>query len=76
VPLGVHQKIARHPDNSLIWPTSGSWRQFGNRRCRDVYADNGEVTVVEFPNVGTPIATGALSAVGVRIGAEPFQEHI
>jgi len=68
--LGIHQKFARQPDNSFVRRTTGTWRQIRNRRRRDVRADNGEVAVVEFPNVGTTTATGALQSVGLWIGAD------
>jgi hypothetical protein len=75
IPLGIHQKISRQPDNPFIRPATGSRRQFRNRHRRDVCANNGKITVVEFPNIRTPVATGALRSVGVRIGAESFLEH-
>jgi len=51
------------------------WRQLGDRRLGDVDADDGKVAVVELPNVGTSVATGAFCAVGVRVGADAFCEH-
>ncbi len=75
VPLGIHQKIARQSDDPLIRPTTGSWRQFCNRLSSHVYTDDGKIAVVEFPNVGTPGATGAFCSVGVRVCPDPAQKN-
>jgi hypothetical protein len=76
VPLGVHQKIARQADDPFIPSAAGSWRQFRSRSIGDVYADNGEVAVLEFPNIRTSISTDAFCAVGVRVRADAFCEHV
>ena len=75
VRLGLHKEIARNADDALVQPAPGRRRQFRACRSRDVYADDGEITIVEFPNVGTPVATDALRAVGMGIRADTFCEH-
>jgi hypothetical protein len=70
VPLGVDQKAARQADNAFIRATAGSGRQFRGGGIRNVYADDGEVAVGEFPYVGAPGAAGSFRAVRVRVLAD------
>jgi hypothetical protein len=72
---GVDHKVARQTDNPLIRPATGRRWQFRNRLCRNVDADNGNVAVGEFPNVGTPGAAGRFSFVGMGIGADSATEN-
>jgi DNA-binding XRE family transcriptional regulator len=73
IALGVDQKIARQADNPLIRAATSRRGQHSSR-SRHVDADDGEVTVGEFPDVWATPATDALSAVGVRVGADAFDE--
>jgi hypothetical protein len=70
VRLGVDEKIARDSDDPFIRPAAGRRRQLWLGSVCDVYANHGEIAIVEFPNVGTPIATDALRAVGVWVLAD------
>lgn len=72
--FGVHQEIAREPDNTFIRATAGGRWQLGNGRRRDVDADDGKVAIVEFPYVRAATAGGGFRSIGVRIGADAFDE--
>ena len=76
VALGGHEHIARQADNPFIPSATGSCRQFCNRCIGDVYADDGEVAIFEFPNVRASIAPALCRAVGVRVRADAIYEHI
>jgi len=65
VPFGVHQKIARQTNNPLIESAAGRRRQFPSGRIRNVYADHGEIAVVEHPNLEDVIKQ-ARTAVKVK----------
>ena len=75
VALCVHQEVARQTDNSFIRATTGRWRQLRCCGGGDVYADDGEVAVVEFPNVRATPAGGGLCSVCVRVRADAFCKH-
>jgi hypothetical protein len=45
-----------------------------NGGIRDVDADDGKITVFEFPDVGTTPAGGGLGSVGVRVRTDAFDE--
>ncbi len=76
VVLGVDQEIAWQADNPLIRATARRGGQHCSR-IGHVNPDDGEVTAVEFPDVRATPATNALSAVGVRVRADAFDEsHI
>ncbi len=78
VALGIHQQAAWQTDNPFICPTTSRRRQLGSSR-RNVYADHGEITVVEFPNVGATGTAGAFRPIGVRVitdAAEKFNWRI
>jgi hypothetical protein len=68
VPPSVHQKIARQTNNPLIRAATSRRRQFGEGIVRDVYADYGEITSVELPNIRTTPTSDRLSSILVRIG--------
>ena len=74
VALGVHQKIAWQTDNPFIRATTGRWRQFGDSSIRYINADDGEIAIVELPNIRATLATDAFSSIGVRIGTDAFDE--
>ena len=74
VVLGVDQQIAREPDNTLIRATTGCWRQLGCCGGGDVYADDGVVAIVEFPNVRATAAGGGLRSVLMRVWADAFDK--
>ena len=65
VPFGVQQHLAREADNALVRRTTCCWRQVGRGGSRDVQADHGEIAIIKFPNVRTPIAAHAFRAVGM-----------
>ena len=75
VALGVDQQVAREPDNPLIRATAGRWRQLWCCGSGDVYADDGKVAIVEFPNVRATPAGGGLRSVRVRVRADAFNEN-
>ena len=75
VAFGVHQQLARQTDNALIRTTASRWRQLGDGSFGDVNADDGEVAIVELPNVGAPTAGGGLRSIGVRVRADAFCEN-
>src|SRR6185312_1458357 len=75
VPLGVDQQVARQADDPLIRPATSRGRQVRFGVSGDVDADDGEVAIFQFPNVGAAITGDALRAVGVRVRANAFREH-
>ena len=74
VALGVDQQVAREPDNPLIRATAGRWRQLWCCGSGDVYADDGKVAIVEFPNVRATPAGGGLRSVLMRVWADAFDK--
>ena len=72
--LGVDQQIARQTDNAFIRSTTGRGWQFLDGSIGNVNADDGEISVVEFPNVRATPATDSLGAVLVRVRADAFDE--
>ena len=68
--LGVDEEIARNADNALVGAATGRRRQFRSGGIGYVYADHGEITVRQFPNVGAAVKGNGEPAACVRIGAK------
>ena len=75
VRLGAHEQPSRNSHDSLVWAAVRAGRQFGRGSRRDVGTDDGKIAIFKFKDVRTAIEARGLLAVGVRIGAESFQEH-
>lgn len=75
VALGVDQKPAWQPDDTLIRAATRRGRQLGNGRIRDVDADHGKITVFELPDIRAAPAADALSAMLMRVGADALGEN-
>ena len=74
VAFGVHEQVARQTDDPFIRSTTGRGRQFGDGSIRDVDADDGEIAVVEFPNVRATPAADSLGSILVRVRADALDE--
>ncbi len=72
--LGVDQEIAWQADNPFIRAAARRGWQHSSR-SRHVNPDHGEVAIGEFPNVRATPAADTLSAVGVRVRADAFDEN-
>ena len=75
VAFGVYQQIAWQPDNPFIRPATGCGRQFGGGHIGNINTDDGEVATFNFPDVRAAPAGGGLRSVGVRVGADAFDEN-
>lgn len=70
----LHEEIARNPNDLLIGAAACAWWQRTLRELGHVDADYCKITVCEFPDVGTLLQGRRLSAIGVRVGADPASE--
>ena len=74
VPFGVHQNMARKSDDAFTRPATRRWRQSWLGGVCNVLADDGEVAIVEFPNVRATVATRAEGITSARVGAKSSSE--
>jgi DNA-binding XRE family transcriptional regulator len=74
VTLGVDQQVARETKDAFIGSTTGCGRQFGDGSIGDVDTDDGEIAVIELPNVRATPAADSLGSVSVRVRADAFDE--
>jgi hypothetical protein len=75
VRLGVDKEISRDANDPFVRSAPSSRGQFRSGSVRDVYADHGEIAIIEFPNVRAPATADGLCSVGVWVGAKPVQKH-
>jgi DNA-binding XRE family transcriptional regulator len=71
--LGEHERCARNSHHALIRAAPGGRRQLPGG-IGNVGANDGEVAVVEFPNIRTTATADALGSVGVRVRPDAFDE--
>jgi hypothetical protein len=74
VSLGVHQEISWQSHDAFIRATTGCWWQLGNSGSRNVYADDGEVAALKFPNIRATTATCGLRSILVRVRTYAFDK--
>lgn len=64
-----HECLARNPDDALVRTATRAEAELADGGVSDVHADDGEITVFEFEDVGAALERGSFRTVGVRIGA-------
>jgi hypothetical protein len=74
IPLGKHKGFAGNPNDPLIRPATGRWRQH-SRSVSNIRSDYRKVTVGEFKNVRAASATDRFCSIGVRVRSEPAKKH-
>jgi len=73
--LREHERLARNLDDTLIRTAACAERELAGGECGDVHADDGEIAVFEFEDVGATLERRSLRSVGVRIGTEASSNH-
>ena len=69
------QRLARNPHNALIGTAAGTRRQMRHGLRRDIFANDGEVSGIEFEDVWAALQTRSEGAIRMRIGTESFVKH-
>ena len=70
VVTGKNKGSSWNTDNAFVGAAACGWRKAQYGSVGDVRADNGEIAIVEFKDVGAATRSGRLFAICMRVGAD------